>query len=120
MLCCAISTEKKGHVNFWKKHFTDPIEKVYIIMKDSTIFNYTNLYNDRVYISIRRLEKTLKKFKNKNYSIKDVAIIIHNHFKGYKFSLEDYELHRRLKKYGFNGRFLLYSHMKKKVYDIED
>ena len=71
ILSSVLPAKKKREANFWKKLFTDPIERVYIIMKDSTIINYTSLYNDRVYISIRRLEKTLEKFKNKNYSIKN-------------------------------------------------
>ena len=120
MLGFIFSMEEKRQINFWQKLFTEPIETVYIIMKDGMPFKHTNHYEDKVYMSIGMLEKTLKKFKNKNYSIKDIAIIIHNHLKNYKFSPEDRKQYRILKKYGFNGLFLLYSHVTNKTYCLEE
>jgi hypothetical protein len=116
MLGSVLPADKKGRINFWQKLFTEPVERIYLMMKDGTIFNHTNHYEDIVYMSIGRLEKTLKKFKNKNYSIKDTAIIIHNHIKDHDFSPEDRKQYRRLRKYGFNGLFLLYSRMTNKTY----
>jgi hypothetical protein len=112
--------EEKRQINFCQKLFTEPVEIVYVIMKDGTPFNYTSHYDDKVYMSIGRLEKILKKFKNKDYRIEDIATVIHNHLKDCRFSLEDRKQYRRLKKYGFNGLFLLYSHMMNKIYFLED
>ena len=104
----------------WQELFTEPIEIAYIIMEDWTTFTYTSHLENEVYISMGKLEKRLKKFKGKNYGIRDIAIIIHNHITDYQFSSRDYKIYRRLKKRGFKGLFLLYSHMTNKTYDIEN
>jgi len=120
MVGCALSVEKKKKTNPWQELFTELIEKVYIIMKDKKGFEYTSHDEIKVHMSIGRLEKTLKKIKNKNYSIKDIAIIIHNHFKYCHFSREDYKQYWSLKSYGFNGQFLMYCHRTNKTYCLED
>lgn len=112
--------EKKKKTNPWQELFTEPIEKVYIIMKDKKGFEYTSHDEIKVHMSIGRLEKTLKKVKNKNYSIKDIAIIIHNHLKYCHFSDEDHKQYMRLKQYGFNGLFLLYCQRTNKTCCLED
>jgi hypothetical protein len=117
MVSFILSAEEKREANLWQKLFPDRLERVYIIMKDGTAFNHTSHYEDRIYMSIESLQGTLKK---KDYTIKDIAIIIHNHLKNSKFSSIDHKQYRRLKKHGFNGLFLLYSHMTNKVYDIEN
>ena len=101
----------------WQSLFTEPIEMIYIIMEDERVFHRTS--HDEVEISMDtgRLEKALKK---KGYEIKDIAIVIHNHLKDCRFSSEDHKRYRRLKKYGFNGLFLVYCHISNKAYDIED
>jgi len=120
LLIITIHPFASKNVNFFSSLFTEPIESVYFIMKDGTPFKHTSHYEDRVYMSIEMLEKALKEFKNENYSIKHVAIIIHNHFKDYKFSHRDRKQHRRLKKDGFNGLFMLYSHITNKTYCLEE
>ena len=118
MLGPLLSAEKGDPINnYWQKLFSDRIETVYIIMKDYAIFPHTNHYEDIVYMDIGRLEKALKK---KGYAIKDIAIVIHNHLDDSRFSILDRKQYRRLKKYGFKGHFLLYSHITNKAYDIED
>ena len=119
MMGCVLSMEKK-EVKYWQELFTEPFEIVYIFMKDRTFFGFSGHYETKVYMSMGLLEKRLKEFKDENYGIKDIAVIIHNHLKGRKFSSTDKKLHWRLKKYGFKGRFLLYSHTTNKTYDIED
>ncbi|MBA7513319.1 hypothetical protein ES705_05334 [subsurface metagenome] len=117
MLSSILSAEEKEQINFWQKLFPDRLERVYIIMKDGTIFKHTSHYEDKIYMSMESLQRTLKK---KDCTIKDIAIIIHNHLKNSKFSSIDHKQYMRLKKHGFNGSFLLYSHMTSKTYDIED
>ena len=112
-----LSAEEKGQINFWQKFFPDHLERVYIIMKDGMIFKHTSHYEDKIYMSMGDLQNRLKK---KNYGIKDIAIIIHNHLKNFKFSPVDHKQYRGLKEHGFKGLFLLYSHVTNKTYDIED
>lgn len=120
LLTPLFSTEKADIINYgWQELFTEPSEIAYIIMKDWTTFVYTSQLENEIYISIGKLEKRLKEFKGKNYSIKNIAIVIHNHITDYQFSSRDHKMHRRLKKRGFKGHFLLYSHMTNKTYNIE-
>lgn len=117
MLSPFLSAEKKDSIN-WQELFTEPYEIAYIIMNDWITFTYSNQDENKVYITIGKLEKQLQTPERK-YKIEDIAIIIHNHLKDCKFSPRDYKQHRRFKKHGFKGLFLFYSHMTNKVYDIE-
>jgi len=120
MLGCALSVEKKGYTkDYWQSLFTEPVETLYIIMEDWTTFPYSNQDETEVRMTLGTLEKQLRTPEG-DYKIKDIAVIIHNHLKGCTFSPTDRKLHWRLKKYGFRGRFLLYSNTTNKVYDIED
>ena len=110
----------EAEINPWQKFFTDPFEKVYVIMKDGATFPHTSGDDAMVDMSIGRLEETLKKVKGKNYSIKEIKIVIHNHRRKNYFTRSDYKQYWMLKKYGFNGKFLLYCHRTKEVYDIEE
>ena len=112
--------EKSNFINSWQELFTEPFEIIYIIMKDNKVFKHSNQDEIKVYMDSGRLEEALKNFKTKSYSIKNIAIIIHNHLKGCRFSDEDHKQYRSLKEYGFNGFFLVYCHTSNKVYDIED
>jgi len=120
MLGPAFSAGKEAWVNSWQELFPDQVEKIYIIMKDWTFFEHTDHYENKVNVNIGLLEEDLKKIKGKNYSIKNIAVVIHNHLKGCRFSPEDRKQYERLKRYGFNGFFLLYCHSSNKVINIED
>ena len=60
MLGSAFSTEEK-HIKSWLDYFPDPVERIYIIMKDSIAFKQTNYEECLVHLSAGILEKTLKK-----------------------------------------------------------
>ena len=121
MLGSVSSAKKMREVNFWQILFPDPIERVYIILKDGMVFKYTSHFEDKIYMSMETcLKNTLNKFKNKKYGVEDIEIIIHNHLTDFKFSPEDRKQCIRLKEHGFNGLFLLYSHMTNKTYNIEE
>ena len=113
------AAKEKKSTNPWQELFTEPFEKAYIIMEDWTTFPYSNQDETEVRMTLGTLEKQLRTPEG-DYKIKDIAVIIHNHLKGCTFSPTDRKLHWRLKKYGFRGRFLLYSNTTNKVYDIED
>lgn len=111
------SAQKKIEIKSWLDYFPDPIERVYVIMKNETAFKFTNYEERLIYMGAGILEDFLKK---KAYKIKDIAIIIHNHRFERKFSDADWKFYRDLKRRKFNGLFLLYCHITKEVYDIED
>ena len=117
MLGIALSTEKRTSINIsWQEFFPDLVEKVYVFVKDATVFRFTSNDETGVYLNAGSMEEDLKKY---GYKIEDIEVVIHNHFKKREFSDRDVSQYRRLKKCGFNGRFLLYCHMTKKVYNIE-
>ena len=109
-----------GNINSWQSLFTEPFEKVYVVMKDGATFPCTSKHEAMVDMSIGRLEEELRKIKGKNYSIKEIAIVIHNHRVKKNFGQEDRRQYHMLKSYGFNGLFLLYCHRSDKTYNIED
>ncbi|MBA7523221.1 hypothetical protein ES705_15344 [subsurface metagenome] len=117
VLGSVLSAEKKKKTNPWQELFTEPIEKVYIIMKDKKGFEYTSHDEIKVHMRIGMLKE---KLENRGYSIQDIAIVIHNHRRNKNFTRSDYKQYWMLKGYGFDGRFLLYCHRNKKVYDIEE
>lgn len=113
LLAALFSSDK---IRSWADLFPDPIERIYIIMEDGVSFKQTNHEERRINLTVGRLEEALKKT---SYRIKDIAIIIHNHRFEREFSESDWGFYRDLKKHGFNGRFLLYCHLTKEVYEIE-
>lgn len=108
-----------AHINFWQKLFTEPVETIYIIMKDGTPFRYSSQNEIKIYMKIDELEKNLKT-PEKSYKIKDIAIIIHNHFINDEFTIDDRKQWRDLKKHGFDGLFLMYCHRTNKTYCFEE
>ena len=115
----SLFAEKEADFNRWKSLFTEPFETLYIIMEDRVAFKCSNQDENEARMTLGKLEKQLRT-KERSYEIKDIAVIIHNHLKGCIFSPTDRKLYWRLKKYGFRGLFLLYSHTSNKTYDIED
>ena len=114
-----LSAERESDFNPWQSLFTELVETIYIVMEDRMTFIYSSQDEMVAPMTIGRLEKQLRT-SERSYKIKDIAVIIHNHLKDCRFSPADYKQHRRLKKYGFRGLFLLYSHTTNKTYDIED
>ena len=88
-------------------------------MKDGRVFKHASSDEKKIHISAGELEKTLKNLE-KPYKIKDIGIIIHNHFIEYKFSLDDEKFYWDLKSRGFNGLFMLYCYRTNKTYCLED
>ena len=111
-----LATEKK-YIKSWLDYFPDPVERIYVIMKDEIAFKFTNYEERLIYLAAGILEDFLKK---KAYKIKDIAIIIHNHRFERKFSDADWRFYRDLKKRKFDGLFLIYCHWANKSYCIED
>jgi len=117
MLGSVLSGEKKAPTNHWQELFTEPCEIVYFIMKDDMAFKDTNYNENLIYLKIEKLEERLKT-SERNYKIKDIAIVIHNHRKKKYFTPNDIRQYKVLKKHGFSGLFLLYCHRTKEIYPI--
>ena len=121
MMSFVFPAEKRYIIEYsWKELFSEPFETIYIIMEDGKLFKQSNQDEIKVNMDSGRLEEGLKNLKSKNYSIKDIAVFVHNHFKVCRFSDDDYKIYRQLKNHGFKGLFLVYCHRSKKIYDIED
>lgn len=121
MMGCTLSMGKK-EVKSWQELFTEPFERVLIILKDKDnpddgiILRFTDHLTDKVFLNVENVEEELNKH---GYKIENIEVVIHNHFIRCRFSLKDESLYRRLKSSGFNGRFLLYCHRTGEVYNIE-
>ena len=115
----SLLAEKKDDFNPWQSLFTEPFETLYIIMEDWVAFKSSNQNENEVCMTLGKLEKQMRT-PERDYKIRDIMVIIHNHLTDCKFSPRDRKFYWRLKKYGFRGRFLLYSHTTNKTYDIED
>ena len=80
--------EKKSFFTSWRELFPDHLERVYVIMKDGATFPHTSHEEVMVDMSIGRLEEKLRRIKGKNYSINEIAVVIHNHRRKKNFGQE--------------------------------
>jgi len=111
--------EKERERKFWGGQFKDLVEGVYIVMKDGVVFPINSQDEKRVNLDVGMLDEHLRGIKGKEYSVKDIDIIIHNHFRSPSFTLSDKKQYMRLKKFGFTGKFLMYNHMREQVYEYK-
>jgi len=102
----------------WGRLFKEPIETLYMLMKDGQAFKVSSQDEGEVFLTLGTLEKQLRT-SERDYKTGDIAVIIHNHLKGGRISPTDKKLHFRLKKYGFKGNFLLYSHIANKTIEYK-
>ena len=105
-------------IKLWKELFPDPCETLYLFMKDNKIFKYSTRNTGGILINAEGIKEALE--STKKYSMKDIAIVIHNHRFNRRFSPGDWQFYRDLKKRGFKGLFLMYCHWTKEVYDIDE
>jgi len=115
--------ERSDEEKSWGDYFREPIETVYIQMNDNVTFKHTSHDEGTIDLSTQALQSWLKRFnkaRKKDYGIGDIKLVIHNHRKNSDFSDRDYKTHRDLKQHGFNGHFMIYSHIAEKAYFIND
>jgi len=110
--------EQKALNEYWGGQFKDLTEILYMVMKDGTTFRIAN-QDKNINLSVGRLDEYLKGIEGKKYSVKEIDTVIHNHFKRPKFSSSDKKQYRQFKNFGFTGKFLMYSHLRKQVYEYE-
>jgi len=106
----------------WGDYFTEPIETLYIQMHDNKTFKYTSSDEGEIDLNTQALQMWFEKVNKSmgtDYKIGNIKLILHNHRKNSKFSDRDYRTNTDLKNHGFNGYFLMYSNLSKKLYNID-
>ena len=113
------SDEEKKLDKYWGGQFKDLVESVHIVMKDGSTFKISSQEGRKVNLDVGMFDKYLRKIKGKEYSVKDIDTVIHNHLKRPKFSPSDKKQYRRFKDFGFTGKFLMYSHLREQAYEYK-
>ena len=92
-------------INFWDKHFTEPIEILYFRFNDETGFGVTS-YSDTC---VEGYESVLVDYIIAHgRRVEDIGAIIHNHLYSFTFSDRDIRFVVYFRDKGFKGKFLLY------------
>ena len=115
--------EEEKKEKSWGDYFTEPMETLYILTEDNQLFKYTDSEEKGIDFNTQALQMWLKSVNKKrgtNYSVGNIKMILHNHLKDSKFSDKDHKTYRDLTKSGFNGQYMMYSNLSKKVYNINE
>jgi len=91
--------------NIFDGKFTEPFESLFVILYDGTEFRFTLRHKSMVKLPV---DYFLRQLKKEGKDIKDVAIMIHNHFRNYKFSFRDEVMLHQLRNMGYEGSFCIY------------
>jgi len=99
--------------------FKEPIEILYLLTSDKTLYKVTSNHEDRIDFSMDYLKKELKK---NGHEISDIIIIIHNHppSGGREFSDMDIQTWYDFKAEGFTGNFYLYPQGSGVIYELRE
>jgi hypothetical protein len=92
-------------VDFYAGYFQDVVERVVFISCTGHIYAFTTMEEHRVLLPISLLEEVLAK---DGLEIKDLAVVVHNHWARPMFSEPDLAYFMELYKRGFRGAFVLY------------
>lgn len=90
--------------NIFYHLFTDPVEHLYLVMRDGNIFHLTSNIDYRICIS----HTILQDLKKHGYKVSDIIIMIHNHKFPHDLSEADRETWRWFRNRGFKGNFEIY------------
>ena len=103
----------------FKDKFTEPIEILYLLASDGTLYKITSHHEDRISFDMKDLKKALKK---NGHKISDIIIIIHNHPPNTPrdFSLIDIHTWYEFKNEGFTGNFYLYPQGSGVIYELRE
>ncbi len=103
--------------NMFHMAFTEPFEIMYIVFYNGDMYGFTTHDANKVTVSINYIKDLLNKDGKK---IKNIAIIIHNHFALPFFSERDIKTFYYLKRHGFEGAFLIYVQGTRKIMGHRD
>ena len=105
---------KKG--SLYKSMFTEQFESVLFLFSDGEFYVFTTQEERCVGASIDSLIGWLKK----EHDLKDLVIVVHNHFPPGSFSQKDKQSCACLRKEGFVGKFLVFHTASGKVEELKD
>ena len=100
--------------------FTEPVEVLYLLTSDSTLYRISSQHENTVKFKMYDLKRALKK---NGHKISDVIIIIHNHppKKSFRdFSRTDIQAWNDFKAEGFTGNFYLYPQGSGVIYELRE
>lgn len=95
--------------NLFEQIYKEPIETALLVFRNGDSYTFTTNEDSRTAISIDYLERIEKK------KIKDLALVVHNHWTPAPFSESNNRLYFRLKRKGFKGLFGIYYPVHKKI-----
>ena len=113
----AVKSEDKIMYAIFEDRFTEPIEVMYFLMDDMRLFKITSNYENTIVLKIWELKRD---FKQKDYEIPNVIVIIHNHNQQAYFSDTDINAYRLFKGEGFEGKFYIYVYRNKTIYELAE
>ena len=102
--------------NIFAGAFNNLYESCFFILNDGEVYEFTTHDKDRIE---GHLSVWVGVIEKDGYDIKDVVIIMHNHFASRTFSEADKKTYTLLKMYGFTGSFGIYVTATDKVYLIK-
>lgn len=100
------------HGNIFNGEFTEPFEILYAICFDGQFWSFSTHEANQISLSAYYLKTFLEE---RGYTLKDVAIMMHNHFAMPRLSWTDSNTLLKLRNYGFRGSFGIYITSTKKV-----
>ncbi len=101
----------------FKNRFTEPIEVMYFLMNDTSLYRLTSNEANRIRFRLWEVENDLKQ---KGFEISDVIVIIHNHTRETYFSSNDIIMYASFKHEGFEGRFYIYVWRTRSIYELAE
>jgi len=103
--------------DFFKNRFTEPIEVLYLLMNDNTLYKVTSNNEFSISFDMNSLKKELKQ---NGHTISDALLIIHNHYSHRDFTANDINAWRSFQDEGFTGNFYLYVTMNNTIYELRE
>lgn len=104
-----------------KKEYSDwqgnRIEKLVFLCRDGQVVRFAGNSTNRVSVRLADIIKALARTGN---TLASVSAVVHNHKWPDDFSEEDRSLLRALRKYGFQGRFLVYYPERRIIKELTD
>ena len=92
--------------NIFDQWFTEPVESAYFYWADGFVLKFTSYEWNTISVSPVVVAWEIEK---RGYDIRTCLFIIHNHPKPSGFSPQDVAFLRRMRGFGFQGMFLLYT-----------
>ena len=98
--------------NIFDGSFTVPVETMFVVCFDGHVYGLSTQEPNQVSVSPFYLKTFLEE---RGHTLKDVAIMMHNHFARPVFSGADNNSLLKLRNYGFRGSFGIYITATKKI-----